>query len=324
MKRLSFKWILPVVAMPMLMASCNSDEPRPEIQQYVTIDRVGVGELQTRYDASDNFLPTSGIMKLMLNSSNADSKYSTSGLDFKPTSNGWSTPNPLVWAVNSSADWSVFFTSRSANEYSYDADSRVLAWSVPADQSKLSDEQFEGLDLLYDGGKSSSASLSPALKHAMSKIVINYYCEVDVENDIVPDSVIITNVHLSRNVEVEVGDGWQILPYENTTANDIIQFRPVGTPTATKAKYEAIVIPRAKMKSYVKAIMKNYPYITNGELRPRPRAISNYEYDDVIEPGKIYTFNFYYKGKYGSTGDMTISPWEEVNNAGSLVTDEEL
>ena len=62
MKRLSFKWILPVVAIPMLMASCNSDEPRPEIQQYVTIDRVGVGELQTRYDASVNFLPTRGIM----------------------------------------------------------------------------------------------------------------------------------------------------------------------------------------------------------------------------------------------------------------------
>ena len=104
----------------------------------------------------------------------------------------------------------------------------------------------------------------------------------------------------------------------------LMKFRPVGTPTATKAKYEAIVIPRAKMKSYIYVIMKNYPYITNGELRPRPRTIGKYEYNDVIEPGKIYTFNFYFRGKYGSIGDVTIYPWEEVNNAGSLVTDEEL
>lgn len=315
-KNLLFRGLLAVAAVPMLMASCNSDEPRPEINQYVTIGRVGVGEMETRagYDATNNFLPNSGIMKLILNSSNSDAKYSTSGLDYTPSSDGWSTPKQLLWAVNSSADWSVFFTSRPTNEYSYDTDSRELTWSVPADQSKLTDKQFEGIDLLYDGGKTSSASISPTLKHAMAKIVVNYFCEVDVNNDVVPDSVIIENVHLSRNVEIEVGDGWEILPYENTTAKDNIKLRPVGTPTATKATFEGIVIPQVEGQSYVRVYYSKYAYNFSVGIN-----------EIKIEPGKIYTINIYRKGRYATAvNDVTITPWEEVKNAGSLETEEEL
>lgn len=317
-KNLLFRGLLAVAAVPMLMASCNSDEPRPEINQYVTIGRVGVGEMETRagYDATNNFLPDSGIMKLILNSSNSDAKYSTSGLDYTPSSDGWSTPKQLLWAVNSSADWSVFFTSRPTNEYSYDTDSRELTWSVPADQSKLTDKQFEGIDLLYDGGKTSSASISPTLKHAMAKIVVNYFCEVDVNETQVPDSAIIDNISLSRKIDVEIGENWQILPYENTTAKDNIKLRPVGTPTATKATFEGIVIPQVEREypSYIKVYYHSgkYAYSVSAGI-------------DKIEPGKIYTINIYRKGRYATAvNDVTITPWEEVKNAGSLETDEEL
>ena len=99
MKRLSFKWILPVVAIPMLMASCNSDEPRPEIQQYVTIDRVGVGELQTRgeIEATGNFMKSGSRIQLWFDSGKDDARYNASKMIWQCDGQKRASKTPLLW-----------------------------------------------------------------------------------------------------------------------------------------------------------------------------------------------------------------------------------
>ena len=115
-KNLLFRGLLAVAAVPMLMASCNSDEPRPEINQYVTIGRVGVGEMETRagYDATNNFLPTSSTdsLTLFVKSSLSDAKYSRDFLQFSCDGAKWTTKNPLEWG-GSTAKWSAFYGATS-------------------------------------------------------------------------------------------------------------------------------------------------------------------------------------------------------------------
>ena len=304
----------------LMMASCTNDDPRPELNQYVTINRVGVGSLTTRagYEASDNFLPETGTMKLILNSSNSEAKYSTSGLDFTPSSEGWTPVTQLPWAVNSTADWSVFYTSRPASEYSFNAETCELTWSVPADQSVLTEEQFNALDLLYAGGTTTTANISPSLKHAMVKIRLNIYFDAyPVNMSSYPCLYTNSYILLSKNLNIEVGKDLDIEIPETPNTDASVGTNSLGmypvSVTETFAAYEAIVIPQAIDSDCFIQIS----YTGGGQqIMPRNLGISKFE------SGKLYTINTYPEGRGGQLGDVTISTWEEVKNNGGLVTEE--
>ena len=167
MKRLSFKWILPVVAMPMLMASCNSDEPRPEIQQYVTIDRVGVGELQTRYDASDNFLPTSAndSLCLFIKSSNTNPKYSANYLKYTCDGSSWTPKTPFPWG-GGTAEWTAIYPYKPYKERDKE-NCKIQFFIDPTND--------DNVDLLYAYGTTSNSGLDVKFKHAQAKVRVNIY-----------------------------------------------------------------------------------------------------------------------------------------------------
>lgn len=317
----------------LMMASCTNDEPRPELNQYVTINRVGVGSLSTRagYEATDNFLPENGTMKLLLNSSNSEAKYSTSGLDFTPSAEGWTPATPLPWAVNSTADWSVFFTSRPMSEYSFNAETRELTWSVPADQSTLTEEQFNGLDLLYAGGNTSTANISPSLKHAMAKIRLNIHFDrysTTMKNAPYLNVYGGSTVLLSKNLNIETGKDLDIkIPNSPNTDASVGTYKlymyPI-TMTETFAAYEAIIIPQAIDSSFEISFEYTYnnPAQSGSTAGSRSLYLTNNFGISKFESGKLYTINSYPDGKEGQLGDVTISTWEEIINTGGLVTEE--
>lgn len=318
-----FKWILPVVAMPMLMASCTNDEPHPELNQYVTINRVGVGSLTTRtgYEASDNFLPETGTMKLILNSSNSEAKYSTTGLNFTPSAEGWTPATPLPWAVNSTADWSVFFTSRSASEYSFNAETRELTWSVPADQSVLTEAQFNGLDLLYAGGSTSSANISPSLKHAMAKIRFNLNDKTgSLKGKTITKVIYLASsgrFYTSITNNVVLGSDWSWSELKNNSdascPSEIILYQSEAEQ-GSKSTYEAILIPQV-----ITGSMRIKIFI-DGESEPT--YYSSISYSQGFKSGYLYEYDLLLEGDYVELNGATIKAWDEVSYPEVLETEE--
>lgn len=313
------KIVYPLLCLGVLASSCSSNEPNVGLEQYVGIDHVRVGELKARagYEATQNFLPQSGVMTLLLQSSDSDSRYSTSGLEFTPSANGWDSNTPLPWALNSTADWSVFYTSRSTSEYTYNSSSLELTWSVPEAQKDLTEEQFNALDLLYAGGTTSTATITPQLKHAMAKVRVKYFYESG-ESNFIPDySKMILKTEssaLTKTIKVETGEKWNIAidVAKNDEQTYNITFRPVGTPTAAEGVFEAIVIPQ-QVKSFELECYNN---------AGSSRGYYSQKESFTFEPGCMYTITIYYGGRNFGVGNVTVTPWETVNSVNIETSDE--
>ena len=294
MKRLSFKWILPVVAMPMLMASCNSDEPRPEIQQYVTIDRVGVGELQTRYDASDNFLPTSAndSLCLFIKSSNTNPKYSANYLKYTCDGSSWTPKTLLPWG-GGTAEWTAIYPYKPYKERD-------------KENCKIQFYLDQNVDLLYAYGTTSKSGLDVKFKHAQAKVRVNIYDKFNYKPNIESVSCNFGEAMSTLTIESGKEPNWE--GQQSLIGRNVNKVEPKDGAYATFETY-------------------SFPWenrYNNGSIRINV----NLEIDlkgvlTKLESNKIYTFNVIYGGEYAELSDITISAWDVVEGSNTLETEED-
>lgn len=294
MKRLSFKWILPVVAMPMLMASCNSDEPRPEIQQYVTIDRVGVGELQTRYDASDNFLPTSAndSLCLFIKSSNTNPKYSANYLKYTCDGSSWTPKTLLPWG-GGTAEWTAIYPYKPYKERD-------------KENCKIQFYLDQNVDLLYAYGTTSKSGLDVKFKHAQAKVRVNIYDKFNYKPNIESVSCYFGEAMSTLTIESGKEPNWE--GQQSSIGRNVNKVEPKDGAYATFETY-------------------SFPWenrYNNGSIRINV----NLEIDlkgvlTKLESNKIYTFNVIYGGEYAELSDITISAWDVVEGSNTLETEED-
>lgn len=294
MKRLSFKWILPVVAMPMLMASCNSDEPRPEIQQYVTIDRVGVGELQTRYDASDNFLPTSAndSLCLFIKSSNTNPKYSANYLKYTCDGSSWTPKTLLPWG-GGTAEWTAIYPYKPYKERD-------------KENCKIQFYLDQNVDLLYAYGTTSKSGLDVKFKHAQAKVRVNIYDKFNYKPNIESVSCNFGEAMSTLTIESGKEPNWE--GQQSSIGRNVNKVEPKDGAYATFETY-------------------SFPWenrYNNGSIRINV----NLEIDlkgvlTKLESNKIYTLNVIYGGEYAELSDITISAWDVVEGSNTLETEED-
>ena len=294
MKRLSFKWILPVVAMPMLMASCNSDEPRPEIQQYVTIDRVGVGELQTRYAASDNFLPTSAndSLCLFIKSSNTNPKYSANYLKYTCDGSSWTPKTPFPWG-GGTAEWTAIYPYKPYKERD-------------KENCKIQFYLDQNVDLLYAYGTTSKSGLDVKFKHAQAKVRVNIYDKFNYKPNIESVSCNFGEAMSTLTIESGKEPNWE--GQQSSIGRNVNKVEPKDGAYATFETY-------------------SFPWenrYNNGSIRINV----NLEIDlkgvlTKLESNKIYTFNVIYGGEYAELSDITISAWDVVEGSNTLETEED-
>ena len=294
MKRLSFKWILPVVAMPMLMASCNSDEPRPEIQQYVTIDRVGVGELQTRYDASDNFLPTSAndSLCLFIKSSNTNPKYSGNYIKYTCDGSSWTPKTPFPWG-GGTAEWTAIYPYKPYKE-------------IDKENCKILFYLDQNVDLLYAYGTTSKSGLDVKFKHAQAKVRVNIYDKFNYKPNI--ESVSCNFGEATSTLTIEPGKEPNWEGQQSSIGRNVNKVEPQDGAYATFETY-------------------SFPWenrYNNGSIRINV----NFEIDlkgvlTKLESNKIYTLNVIYGGEYAELSDITISAWDVVEGSNTLETEED-
>ena len=294
MKRLSFKWILPVVAMPMLVASCNSDEPRPEIQQYVTIDRVGVGELQTRYDASDNFLPTSAndSLCLFIKSSNTNPKYSANYLKYTCDGSSWTPKTLLPWG-GGTAEWTAIYPYKPYKERD-------------KENCKIQFYLDQNVDLLYAYGTTSKSGLDVKFKHAQAKVRVNIYDKFNYKPNIESVSCNFGEAMSTLTIESGKEPNWE--GQQSSIGRNVNKVEPKDGAYATFETY-------------------SFPWenrYNNGSIRINV----NLEIDlkgvlTKLESNKIYTLNVIYGGEYAELSDITISAWDVVEGSNTLETEED-
>ena len=298
MKRLSFKWILPVVAMPMLMASCNSDEPRPEIQQYVTIDRVGVGELQTRYDASDNFLPTSAndSLCLFIKSSNTNPKYSANYLKYTCDGSSWTPKTLLPWG-GGTAEWTAIYPYKPYKEVDKE-NCKIQFFINPTND--------DNVDLLYAYGTTSKSGLDVKFKHAQAKVRVNIYDKFNYKPDI-------------TQVNCSFGDRRSYLTIE-----------PGKEPNWEGEGFSLGAIKKVEPQDGAYATFETYSFPWENWYGGFPYVSINLSHDidltgvlTKLESNKIYTFNVIYGGEYAELSDITISAWDVVEGSNTLETEED-
>lgn len=300
-KNLLFRGLLAVVAVPMLMASCNSDEPRPEINQYVTIGRVGVGKMETRagYDATNNFLPTSSTdsLTLFVKSSLSDPKYSRDYLQFTCDGSKWSTKTPLAWGGNT-AKWSAFYgTTYQDVFYNSSTEKYNLQFKNIEDPHR---------DLLYAYGTTSSGSLSINFKHLTAKLRYNIH--------IISGPDPIENLRgLCKgnygNVEINIGEEITIAPEYVYSCDLSFKNHPELKVTPTNGatySYEYLTFPIEVEKHYIAGTG------TEGG--------SNMQGPTIIESNKSYVFDVYIADGKVLKADVTIKAWEDIENAANLET----
>ncbi len=302
-KNLLFRGLLAVAAVPMLMASCNSDEPRPEINQYVTIGRVGVGKMETRagYDATNNFLPTSSTdsLTLFVKSSLSDAKYSRDFLQFSCDGAKWTTKNPLEWG-GSTAKWSAFYGATS-KDIVYNSESKKYELNINYNNNILDCNR----DLLYAYGTTSSGSLGINFKHLTAKL--RYNIHIISGPDPIENLRGLGGEWDNYIVSLNIGEALTIEPIEGGTGMMFIdhpEFKVTPTNGATYS-YEYLVLP---MKSW------NYISGTGSE------DYSNMERNIKIESNKSYVFDVYIADDEILKADVTIKAWEDVENAANLET----
>lgn len=301
-KNLLFRGLLAVAAVPMLMASCNSDEPRPEINQYVTIGRVGVGKMETRagYDATNNFLPTSSTdsLTLFVKSSLSDAKYSRDFLQFSCDGAKWTTKNPLEWG-GGTANWSAFYGATS-KDIVYNSKSKKYELNINGNSNIFAYNR----DLLYAYGTTSSGSLGINFKHLTAKLRYNIHI---ISGPDPIENLRGLNHFYNFIVSLNIGEALTIEPMEGVLGmmfKDHPEFKVTPTNGATYS-YEYLVLP-----------MKSWYYIsgTNSE------DYSNMEHDITIESNKSYVFDVYIADDEILKADVTIKAWEDVENAANLET----
>ncbi len=324
------KWVLPMLALPALVTSCSQDDdPDYHGGEYVSINSVGVGVLQTKsgYDATDNFMPDNGTLKLLLTSSGEDPQYSSNGTDFTPNGGVWYTENPLVWAANSTADWSAFFTSRNDDGYSNNADTKELTWSIPTDQSSLLDDEMNGLDLLYAYGNTSSSAIDVAFSHLMAKIQLNFIDKTnyfsgkqitDVKIEFLDGSGTPKSIGFSYILPISIGKRLYAMLEKNTQLENASEMtlHKIATKNIDNciASFDGILIPQATGSAY-----NIYIYCDNSneycyKTKVYPQLAGN------IFFGTCHEFNLIVGGDYFIVDSATVNTWTEVD-AGKLETE---
>ncbi|MBE6314677.1 MAG: fimbrillin family protein [Bacteroidales bacterium] len=314
-KNLLFRGLLAVAAVPMLMASCNSDEPRPEINQYVTIGRVGVGEMETRagYDATNNFLPTSSTdsLTLFVKSSLSDPKYSRDYLQFTCDGSKWSTKTPLAWGGNT-AKWSAFYgTTYQDVFYNSSTEKYNLQFKNIEDPHR---------DILYAYGTTSSGNIGINFKHLKAKLRYNFY--VVSGNDPLPYMNGINTARQYSQSELNVGEDFTIDPEEGVYSLNFkfIDYPELKVTPAEGANYsyEYLVVPGSTYEDYlgesrVIAIDAPTNYIGTTSFCIPGQLI--------IESNKIYVFDIYIADNDVIKVNATIKAWEDEEFATKLETE---
>ena len=302
-KNLLFRGLLAVAAVPMLMASCNSDEPRPEINQYVTIGRVGVGEMETRagYDATNNFLPTSSTdsLTLFVKSSLSDAKYSRDFLQFSCDGAKWTTKNPLEWG-GGTANWSAFYGATS-KDIVYNSKSKKYELRI-----NYYYEQYNR-DLLYAYGTTSSGSLSINFKHLTAKL--RYNIHIISGPDPIENLRGIMKRDYSKVNEINIGEEITIAPEYEWDCYLFFKDHPELKVTPTNGatySYEYLTFPIEVEKYYI--------------VGTGTEGASNMQDPIIIESNKSYVFDVYIADGKILKADVTIKAWEDIENAANLET----
>lgn len=302
-KNLLFRGLLAVAAVPMLMASCNSDEPRPEINQYVTIGRVGVGEMETRagYDATNNFLPTSSTdsLTLFVKSSLSDAKYSRDFLQFSCDGAKWTTKNPLEWG-GGTANWSAF----------YGATSKDIVYNSKSKKYELYTSYYYeeyNRDLLYAYGTTSSGSLGINFKHLTAKL--RYNIHIISGPDPIEKLRGLTNYNYDHVKEINIGEEITIAPKYVYSCDLFFKNHPELKVTPTNGatySYEYLIFPIEVGENYIEGTGTEYT--------------SNMQGPTIIESNKSYVFDVYIADGKVLKADVTIKAWEDIENAANLET----
>ncbi len=313
MKKLSFKWVLPIMAMPMLMASCNSDEPYPEVAEYVTIDRVGVGELQSRSEisATNNLLNSKAHIQLWFDSGKDDARYNATRMHWSCNGSSWSTSEVLLWGGGTAK----YIALCSDDGWGFDGEPKfrwqefIDDYRFSINSSALSTMSVKSAwpDILVAQGTATSSSLNLKFSHALAKVKIN----TNIPTSESYSSVGATMYNLCTGAEcsVSVTDGLKFY-LENQSLNQQLF---VSDNTGEYYTFETLVIPQSANNLTIKISLYNQGNSTD--------YIVKFDNTQTFESGKIYEYDVVLGDSKAELENVTVSQWDDEVNAGNFVTE---
>ena len=309
MKKLSFKWVLPIMAMPMLMASCNSDEPYPEVAEYVTIDHVGVGELQSRSEisATNNLLNSNAHIQLWFDSGKDDARYNATRMHWSCNGSSWSTEDVLLWG-GGSAKYIALCGIADTSDGTYDKNSNCFRFQTFIDDYKFSlNESFNSNALVWDDllvaqGTATSSSLNLKFTHALAKVKFN----TNILKSSNYSNATLYNIYTTADCTVSPTDGL------NFNFDNHIYTENKGLTPGTTGEYysfETLIIPQSAdaLVLYISSAGDYY--------------IVKFDNTQTFEAGKIYEYDVVVGDSKAVLGNVTVSQWDDEVNAGNFVTE---
>lgn len=313
MKKLSFKWVLPIMAMPMLMASCNSDEPYPEVAEYVTIDRVGVGELQSRSEisATDNLLNSKAHIQLWFDSGKDDARYNATKMHWSCNGSSWYTSEVLLWGGGSAK----YIALCSDKNWGFDGKPKFgwqefiddYRFTIPSSTFSNISVKSSWPDILVAQGTATSSSLNLKFSHALAKVRI--ITNIPTSETYSSFDGIMYNLYTEAECSVSVTDGLKFY-FENQALN---QQSFASDNTGEYYTLETLVIPQSANDLTIKI----------NPFNPGNSTYYMVKFDNTqtFESGKIYEYDVVLGDSKAELENVTVSEWDDEVNAGNFVTE---
>lgn len=314
MKKLSFKWVLPIMAMPMLMASCNSDETCPEVAEYVTIDRVGVGELQSRSEisATNNLLNSKAHIQLWFDSGKDDTRYNATRMHWSCNGSSWSTSEVLLWGGGSAKYIALCSDQAWGNydgEWKFGWQEFIDDYRFSINSSALSNMSVKSSwpDILVAQGTATSSSLNLKFSHALAKVKIN--TNIPTSETYSDFGAIMYNLCTGAECSVSVTDGLKF--YLENQSLDQQSF--ASDNTGEYYTLETLVIPQSANDLTIKINLYNPGNSTD--------YVVKFDNTQTFESGKIYEYDVVLGDSKAELENVTVSQWDDEVNAGNFVTE---
>lgn len=316
-----FRGLLALAAIPMTMASCSSDDggepapnPTPSEAEYVTINSVGVCDLNSRAEvaATDSY-----YQKLLLwfDSGRDDARYNASCMPWTASSSSPQyTPydgSTLLWgggsakyvALTGSSGWTTYIDKLGGSVIRIEIGNQwALCYPVFIDDthfvySSMDIYSSSFYDLLIAQGTTTSSALNIQVKHATAKVVF----KTNHESTYV--SGLLHNVYSSAigTIDVENGVQWDFSYYAPATIES-------SSNLGKNGEVVFYLLPQT-----VDNLIFQFDDIDG--------AVLVFDNPQTFEANKVYEYNVVVGDSNAELTGLSVSTWDDVESAGSFITE---
>ena len=318
--------ILAVAAIALTFTACSSDNESTsnnEGKEYPISLSVGIGDLSvvtragsTTIGSSENTPTTltSGSLGLFITRNGDKSvigKYLCNNSNFVYSSSGWNCTTTYYWASdNATIDYIAYYPYQSDNNV-IETSNKTITWDVTNQAATATGAQFPALDLLYQKKDNVSNNLTGDDAHKIA-ILLGHVCSKltvkvsklgsEIASGTTISDIKINNIDATGKFDLNAGT-WSDNNNEQTSSISMVDVTPStindGDPIHVR---EAILIPQ-NLPSASLSITLN-----SGAVYQLALPTSQ-----VFDMGKNYTITIQVGQDKVELGNITQTPWTEVN-----------